>query len=695
MKQNNVNNGMRRYSCSHCGLPVIRPAQVAEEKVFCCYGCCLVSRIVGKQGEGGPRAWSLLRLSIGALLAMNVMMISLLLYTGAVEPQAVGIFRWILLALSAPAMLILGYPFAAGAFREISRKRLSLDTLIATGAFAAFAVSAANTIRGAGYVYFDTATMLPALVTFGKIIESTAKTGAARLIRGLETLLPAKALRVEAGVAREVDLKALRIGDHLRVRPGERIAVDGEIIEGQTTIEEASFTGESKPRTCGAGDRVFAGTVNGAGSLLVQAERVGTDILLARIIQMVEEARESVSPAERISERIATAFTPGVLALAAGAGIFWAIYAGPAKAAFIALAVIVVACPCAMGIATALATALAIGRAGRSGALVKGGEVLENIGRTSAVFFDKTGTVTTAQLSVQKIETFDPIVTPEEIIGCAASLESASEHPLARAVIAEAEKRGVPLSAASGIEVFPGMGVCGILNWRGEKRKVRLGAREFIGQPLPAPDGLAGTEIIVAWDGRARGRITLEDQIRPDAAEAIRQLGRQTVSVSLLSGDNRETAESVARAAGISQIEAPRRPDEKIEAIRAAARSGKVVCMVGDGINDAPALAAADIGIAMGAATDLSRLAGNVALLSDRLVMVPWLIDLSRYTRRIIAQNLAWAFGYNAVAIAAAAVGWLHPLLAAAAMVFSSVTVLANSARIRAFPEVAGGKSSS
>jgi P-type E1-E2 ATPase len=222
-----------------------------------------------------------------------------------------------------------------------------------------------------------------------------------------------------------------------------------------------------------------------------------------------------------------------------------------------------------------------------------------------------------------------------------------------------------------------------------------VGAREFIGQPLPAPDGLAGTEIIVAWDGRARGRITLEDQIRPDAAEAIRQLGRQTVSVSLLSGDNRETAESVARAAGISQIEAPRRPDEKIEAIRAAARSGKVVCMVGDGINDAPALAAADIGIAMGAATDLSRLAGNVALLSDRLVMVPWLIDLSRYTRRIIAQNLAWAFGYNAVALAAAAVGWLHPLLAAAAMVFSSVTVLANSARIRAFPEVAGGKSSS
>ena len=677
-------------SCAHCGLPVFTSSRGREDSVFCCYGCYLVSRIAGGGDQDTSHAWSLMRLGIGAFLSMDVMMISLLLYTGTVEASAEPVFRWILLGLATPAMVLLGYPFVLGAGAEIRRHRLSLNALIAVGALAAFAASAASVIGGAGHIYFDTATMLLTLVTVGRLIEATAKTRTGQLVRGLETLLPGAATRLESQGPRQVAIDAIRVGDLLQVRPGERFAADGRIEQGVTTIEQAAFTGEAGPRACGPGDAVLAGTVNGEGGVVVRAQSVGEDLLLHRIIDMVEQARRHASPSERIAERMASAFIPAVLILAGATGILWLLAGNVRQAGFSALAVLVVACPCAMGLAAPLATALAIGRAARQGVLVRGGEVLEAIGRLGTIFFDKTGTVTRSQPTLHAVELFDPALTENDLLGWLAGLEAGSEHALATAIVEQAKARGLALGSVCDLRATPGLGVRGRVTRGGIEREVLAGAETFVrptgAQPLPAI-GEAVSAICVAWEGKVRGRVLLKDALRPDAASTMAHLHLAGVTTVLLSGDRAEAARSTARLLGIQRVEAPRGPDEKIQAIRQSAQPGRAVGMVGDGINDAPALAAADVGIAVGGSTDLARQVGHVVLLSDRLAQIPWLIELSRRTRRIIVQNLLWALGYNAVALLAAALGWLHPLLAAVAMVVSSLTVLSNSLRLQNFPD--------
>ncbi len=678
---------MPKIVCDHCGLPVVAAGRFGSGQVYCCYGCYLVSRIVGKKDGDTFQAWSILRLGIGAFLSMDVMMISLLLYTGQIETAAIPAFRWILLGLAFPTMLLLGYPFALGAGREFRRKQFRLDALIALGSFTAFLVSAWNTIRGQGLIFFDTATMLPVLVTFGKIIEATAKTRTGKLIRGLETLLPKKAMRIEPQGIVEVDIQTLRVGDRLRVRPGDRFPVDGRILEGATVIEEAAFTGESLPRTCGPGDCIVAGTVNGNQSVVVEAQRVGEALLLNRILAMVEEARMTSSPSERISEKMAAVFFPFVLLLATGAGMVWFWIDGPAQGGSAALAVLVVACPCAMGIATPLATALAVGRAAQRGILVRGGQVLESIGKIKTICFDKTGTLTTGKLILQKVETLDPAVGEDEVLAWAAGLETASEHPGARAVVAMAHEKNLGGGTVSNVEVFPGLGIRGQVSRKGITREITVGSEKLLPSPLgPSPNGESFLTMNVGWQGKIQGRIYLKDSLRPEADFTIRQLKKEGIETVLLSGDRRDVAQSTGRQIHIDHINAPLPPDEKIRVLRHFSTSHNLVAMVGDGVNDAPALAAVPVGIAMGAGMDLARQAGNVILLANDLSQIPWLIHLSRFTRKIIFQNLAWAFGYNTVALAAAATGLLHPLLAAVAMVISSVTVLANSLRLQNYP---------
>jgi len=684
----------RRYACAHCGLPVAAPSRSASgaaadgpDEVFCCHACRMVSMIIGKQ-EQGEHAWNLLRLGFGALLAMNVMMVSLLLYTGSVEAHAIPVFRLILLALAFPALAILIPPFLAGAFRELAARRMSLDFLIALGSLSAFSISSVNAVRGAGEVYFDTATMLPVLVTLGKVIEASAKTRAADLLRTLESLLPETALLVGATGCAEVAIGSLRPGELIRVRPGERIAVDGEILEGTSSIEEAAFSGEFLPRLCRPGDGVFAGTVNGTGTLLVLAQRTGRELLLHGIVEMVRDAWHNPSRGELIAQKAAAIFIPAVLFIMAGSILWWSLLGDTGKALLSALSVLVVACPCTMGIATPLATSLAISRAARGGVIVRGGSVMEQIARLDTVFFDKTGTLTAGFPAVQEIQLIDPHLSQEELLGRLAALEAASEHALGRAVIAKARESGVPEGQAEQVKVHPGRGISGLVTWNGVVKEVTAGTTAFVeGGDASARLAESCSVICVAWDGELRGRLLLFDTIRPEAGRCMDALLERGLAGVLLSGDRFTAAAAVARRVGIDRVEAPRTPAQKLEIIAAAIAAGKTVAMVGDGINDAPALAAAHTGIALGGGMELAKQAGNVVVLSGRLNRIPWLISLSRQTGKIIRSNFAWSFAYNAMALGAAAAGLLHPLLAALAMVASSLAVLGNSLRIAAFPD--------
>ncbi|WP_054696008.1 heavy metal translocating P-type ATPase [Geotalea toluenoxydans] len=554
------------------------------------------------------------------------------------------------------------------------------------GSVTAFTVSTINTVRAAGQVYFDTATMLPVLVTFGKIMEATAKRKAADLLHAMESLLPASALKIETGTAVEVAIEQLHTGDLVLIRPGERIAVDGLIHEGNSTVEEAAFTGEPLPVCRGPGERVLAGTVNGQGSLLVKTEQAGKEVLLQRIVTMIQGAWQNPSPAERIAERAAGMFIVLVGLVALASLILWTLADNPLQGFLSALSVLVVACPCTMGIATPLATSLAIARAATAGIVVRGGETMEQLGRTDLIFFDKTGTLTTNQPVLREIIVFDPQLTEDRLLALLATLESASKHPLARTISAEAARRGLELGSPAGINIYPGQGIDGLVKLNGESRMITAGASASFRQTVDSAGGEGLMAMDVAWDGHIRGRLVFEDGIRSDAVATVQKLDTLGIPSVILSGDRLQVASAIAAQAGIRTIEAPRNPVEKLAVVEQALDAGRKVAVVGDGVNDAAPLAAAQVGIALGSGLDLARQAGNVVILSDRLTQIPWLIGLSRQTRRIIGQNFAWSFGYNAIALGAAAAGLLHPLLAAIAMVVSSLTVLANSLRISSFP---------
>jgi len=537
---------------------------------------------VSVDGESGA-AWGVLRLAVGAMLSMTVMMTALLLYTGSVEGHLVSVFRWVMLVQAVPATVLLAWPFVLGGVEELRRGRLSLDALVAVGSLTAMGVSVVATVRGVGHVYFDTATMLLTLVTLGKLIEASAKTLAGQWLDALERLLPSRATRLrDDDQSESVPCCDLRTGDRLLVALGEPFPADGDLLAGRSVVEEAAFTGEWRPRDVGPGGSVIAGTIHGgSGAVTMRVRAVEGDLLLRRIVERVRQAQRQPGRVERLARRAAAWLTPCVFLLAVGAGAAWLAVGDPVRAGRAALAVLVVACPCAMGIAAPLATALAISRAAATGAIVRGGDVLESLGLLGHVFFDKTGTLT-------------------------------------------------------------------------------------LGRPADTAHA--------------------HDQPRPDALAVVAELGRMGIAVSLLSGDTAGASADMARRLGIRDVHAPKRPDEKADLIATArsARRDVAVAMVGDGINDAPALAQADVGVALSDASDLARHAGDVLLLNARLATLPHLIRLARRTRRVIRQNLAWAIAYNTVALATAAAGLLHPLLAAVLMAISCLTVVGNSFRVKA-----------
>jgi Cu2+-exporting ATPase len=685
--------------CSHCLLPIRgygheRQVQ-GEDHHFCCYGCCLAFQVARGESEESEAAWLLIRLGIGAFLAMNIMLFSLLLYSGTFEQadaEVRQVIHLVLWALATPALLILGWPLFQETWRAATVRRLTSATLISLGAGMAYAYSALAVVMGGSEVYFDTATMLLVLFTLGRYLEGS---GRARAMRDLAPMLAAEkegVMVVDDGAEVRIPAREVTIGTLVLVRPGERIAVDGVVVEGSSHVDEAVITGESRPVAKAPGVAVLSGSINHQGALLIRSTGAGTATRWAQIARSVRQALTQQSHAQRLADRIAGRFVPAVLALAGLTVFFWAQWAPFGEALLTGLAVLVVACPCGLGLAGALATTLGIGRLARRGCLVRGGQVVETLAGVRVVAFDKTGTLTSGATHVTGIETDG---TPaDEVLRVAAGLERSSEHPLARAVLAAATRRGISPALVRPARAVPGRGILG----EAAGQPVAVGSGAWFAElgwqvPIELVGGAhrleaAGDSLIyVGWPGQVRGVLAVGDALLPEAratVQSVRGMGLHTV---LLTGDRAEAADRIAAEVRVNACEAGLPPESKQAALaRWRGRRGPVA-MVGDGLNDGPVLAAADVGIAVGSATDLARETAEIVLPEGGLRLLPWVIGLSWAVRRTIITNLLWAFGYNSIGLVLAVSGHLQPILAAALMAGSSLLVVLNSLRLERFAE--------
>jgi Cu2+-exporting ATPase len=687
--------------CSHCLLPIRgrghdRRVQ-GEDHRFCCYGCCLAFQVSRGEAEESEAAWLLIRLGIGAFLAMNIMLFSLLLYSGTFE-QADGdvrqVVHLVLWALATPVLVILGWPLFLEAWRAAAERCLTAATLISLGTGMAYAYSALAVATGGAEVYFDTATMLLVLFTVGRYLEAA---GRARAMRDLAPMLAPEresVTVVDGGGELRVSARQVAAGSLVLVRPGERVTVDGVVVEGSSHVDEAVITGESRPVSKVPGSPALAGSINHEGALLVRTTTAGVATRWAQIARSVRQALAQPSAVQRLADRIAGAFVPAVLVLAGLTVFFWARRTAFGEALLAGLAVLVVACPCGVGLASALATTLGIGRLARRGCLVRGGQVLETLAGVRLVAFDKTGTLTSGTTEVTDIATDG---TPaDEVLRVAASLERSSEHPLARAIAAAAAQRDLRPTLARRARAVPGCGILGEV----EGQPVAVGSDawfEDLQWPVPvelarrarALEAAEATLILVGWAGRVRGVLALSDRPLPEARTAVQALRSLGLHTALLTGDRAAAADRIAAEVGVDRCEAGLSPDGKRAYLREWRGRGGRVAMVGDGLNDGPVLAAADVGIAVGSATDLARETADIVLPQGGPRLLPWAIGLSRAVRRTILTNLLWAFGYNSIGLGLAASGHLQPVLAAVLMAGSSLLVVLNSLRLERFGEPA------
>jgi P-type Cu+ transporter len=675
-------------------------------------GMALEPRTVALEDAANPELADMTRrFWVSTALALPLLLIAM----GEMVPSLGPVFQaswmpWLQLALATPVVLWGGWPFFVRGWRSIATWRLNMFTLIAIGTATAFVYSVVATaapgifpesfrIHGRVAVYFEAAAVITALVLLGQVLELRARARTGNAIRALLGLAPTTARVVlPGGGDRDVPLGQVKPGDRLRVRPGERVPVDGTVEQGASSVDESMLTGEPIQVEKTAGSSVTGATVNGAGSFVMRAERVGADTVLAHIVALVAQAQRSRAPIQRVADRVAAVFVPAVVAIAALTFIAWALL-GPeprlAHALVNAVAVLIVACPCALGLATPMSIMVGVGRGARAGVLIRDAEALEAFERVDTLVVDKTGTLTEGKPRLTDVVTA-PGFSDDEILAAAAALEKGSEHPLAAAVLGAAAARGVTLPSASDFRSLPGRGVTGTVSGRpaalgNEKLLAELGLAA--GDLAPRAEALrtdGRTVVFVALHGAVAGLLAVADPIKPTSEAAIRALEADGVRVVMLTGDSRTAAQAVASKLGIAEVEAEVSPDQKGAVVARLKARGRKVAMAGDGINDAPALAAADVGVAMGTGADVAMESAGITLVKGDLMGLARARTLSRATMRNIRQNLVWAFGYNMLGVPIAA-GVLYPffglllspMLAAAAMSFSSVSVITNALRLR------------
>ncbi len=610
--------------------------------------------------------------------------------------------NWLFFLLATPVQFYTGYDYYVGGWKSLKNRSANMDVLVAMGSSVAYFYSLLLLIfsGSGGHVYFETSAVIITLIKLGKMLEARTKGKTGGAIKKLLMLRPKTATVIQNGIEKEVSISGINIGDMVIVHPGESIPVDGIVTEGASTVDESMLTGEPLPVEKKINDKVTGGTINAAGRLIFKATAVGKDTVLSKIVKMVQEAQGSRAPIQNITDRVAAIFVPSIIVLALLTFIFWWVAGGEFVPAMIRMvAVLVIACPCALGLATPTAIMAGTGKGAEKGILFRNSVVLEAVSKLDAVVLDKTGTVTTGKPSVKRIISFDPDRTEDDILRLAASVEQGSEHPVGKAIVREAKRRGITLSPPVDFKAYGGAGVQAGID----------GVKSYAGKPEwftdlgiktePSQDSVSllqeeGNTLMLVSTDSIKGLIAVSDRIRPESEKAVSDLKQMGIKIIMLTGDNEKTASSIAKSAGIDEVISQVMPEEKAAKITDLQEKGFKVGMVGDGINDAPALAQADVGIAIGTGTDVAIESGDIILSRGDLGGIPGAIKLSRKTMGVIRQNLFWAFFYNVALIPVAAgalypveflpmfLRQLHPILAALAMAMSSITVVSNSLRL-------------